>query len=341
MNPRPTTRNRPKTRTMEPRSLPEIIDALRAGNAFLVAAHTNPDGDAIGSMLAMTELLRGLGKRDVHCISPDPVPYLYQWLPGASEILDMTQPPPHFDTLVIVDVSQKLRIGAVADLIRPDTRSIIVDHHLETAPFGDVGFIDPTYAACGEIVVKLFNVAGVPLTRAAAECAYVAQTTDTGGFRYANTNARSHRIAAQLLECGIDVFDISSRVFDTMRNAKFHLLRRVLDRMHFDAGGRIAYSFVTARDLADLDARTQDIDGLINFIRNVEGVEVGALFYEIEEKKTKVSLRSRGDFNSAHALQTFGGGGHHGAAGAVVHLPLQDTKVVVLDHLRATLEEAV
>ena len=99
------------------------------------------------------------------------------------------------------------------------------------------------------------------------------------------------------------MFDISSRIFDTMRNAKFHLLRRVLDRMHFDAGGRIAYSFVMTRDLAELDAKAQDIDGLINFIRNVEGVDVGVLFYEIEAGKTKVSLRSRGAFNSAHALQ--------------------------------------
>lgn len=325
---------------MKPISLHEIVEALREGEAFLVAAHTNPDGDAVGSMLAMAGLLRGLGKTNIHCISPDPVPYLYQWLPGAEDILDMTPPPPHFDTLVIVDVSQQLRIGKVAELIRPDTRTIIVDHHLETAPFGDVGFIDPSYAACGEIIVELFNVAGVALSQDSAECAYVAQSTDTGGFRYGNTNARSHRIAAQLLECGIDVFDISSRVFDTMRNAKFHLLRRVLDRMHFDADGRIAYSFVTARDLAELDARTQDIDGLINFIRNVEGVQVGALFYEIEGNKTKVSLRSRGAFNSAHALQPFGGGGHHGAAGAVVELPLQDTKSNVLEHLRVTLGDS-
>lgn len=322
-------------------SLEEVVEALSAGESYVVTAHTNPDGDAIGSTLAMADLLRGLGKSRVHCVNADPVPYVYEWLPGAEAIAAPTTPPPHFDTLVIVDVAQRLRIGKVADIIRPDTRTIVVDHHLETNPFGDMGIIDPTYAACGELVVDLFDRAGVAITEAAATCAYVAQATDTGGFRYANTNARSHRIAATLLECGIDVFDISSRVFDTMRSAKFHLLRRVLDRLHFDAGGQIAYSYVMTRDLSELDAKTQDIDGLINFVRNVEGVVVGVLFYEIEPSKTKVSLRSRGTFNSAHALQTFGGGGHHGAAGAVVDLPLHDTRTAVLDHLRIELGDSV
>lgn len=318
-------------------SLSQIVDALRAGESFLVTAHANPDGDAVGSTLAMAALLRGLGKTHVHCINPDPVPYLYRWLPGALDIREGSQRPPSFDTLVIVDVAQRLRIGNVADFIQPETHTVVVDHHLETAPFGDVGFIDSSYAACGEIVVELFEAADVPMSRDAAVCAYVAQTTDTGGFRYANTNARSHRIAAKLVECGIDVFDISSRVFDTMRNAKFHLLRRVLDRMHFDSGGRVAYSYVTARDLSELDAKAQDIDGLINFVRNIEGVEVGILFYEVDPEKTKVSLRSRMTFNSAQALTTFGGGGHHGAAGAVVERPLQDTKTAVLAHIRTSL----
>ena len=337
MNPHPA---RPGMRgSMKNLSLAGVVDALRAGSSFLVTAHANPDGDAIGSTLAMGAFLRALGKDAVHCISPDPVPHVYQWLPGAASMLDATHAPPAFDTLVIVDVAQRARLGKVGDMILPHVTAIVVDHHLEASPFGDMGFIDPTYAACGEIIVELFETARLPLSREAAECAYVAQTTDTGGFRYANTNARSHRIAARLLEYGIDVMDISSRVFDTMRAAKFHLLRRVLDRMHFDAGGLIAHSYVTTRDLTELNAKTQDIDGLINFIRNIEGVIVGTLFYEVDATTSKVSLRSRQGFNSALALQTFGGGGHQGAAGALIHLPLDEAKSAVLAHVRTLLED--
>jgi bifunctional oligoribonuclease and PAP phosphatase NrnA len=320
-------------------SLAGVIAELKAGERFVVTAHTNPDGDAVGSMLAMAALLRAMGKQEVTCISADPVPYLYQWLPGAEAIQSAAAPPPPFDTLVIVDVAQRARIGKVADFITDSVKTVVVDHHLETAPFGDFGFIDPSYAACGEIVIELFEAAGTPLTHDAAECAYVALATDTGGFRYANTNARSHRLAARLVETGINVFEISSRVFDTMRMTKFHLLRRVLDRMQFDAGAAVASSFVTSHDLADLGAKTQDIDGLINFVRNIEGVVVAVLFFEVDATTTKVSLRSRLGFNSASALQSFGGGGHHGAAGALIHAPLADARVLVTQHVKKTLEE--
>ena len=203
---------------------------------------------------------------------------------------------------------------------------------------GAAGFVDPSYAATGEIVAELFALAEAPLTKEAAHCLYVAQTTDTGGYRFSNTNARSHRIAARLVDTGIDVAEISNRVFECMPRPKFELLRCVVSRMEIAAGGKLAHSYVTAQDLSEASAAKEHLDGLVNFARNIEGVRVGALFNGVEPEKTKVSLRADGPFNAAEFLrEEYGGGGHAAAAGATVERPLAELR----DEMVAKLEQAL
>lgn len=309
-----------------------VLELFRAADSFLIVSHQNPDGDAIGSILAVYHLLRGMGKERIACACEDPVPAIYHWLSGAERIghtPEITTP----DVVVMVDVSQKSRVGKIADAIPASAKVVVIDHHLES-PEGDYILADPSYSAAGEIVAELFDQAGVPISREAAECVYVAILTDTGGFRFSNTSPRCLHLAASLVEKGIDVSDVSSRVFDTMALPKFELLRRMLQNVKRVLDGRVAYSILTVRDAAEAQAHAEDYDGLVNFTRNIEGVEVGILFRETDNQTTKVSLRSRGQFNCAQFLKQFGGGGHAAAAGATVQMPIDATCKTVLDRIQ-------
>jgi len=164
--------------------LPAVLDELRLHESFLITSHVNPDGDAIGSTLALGYLLKDLGKSAVTMTSNDPVPKIYSWLPSADEIVSPEAVSGAFDLAVIVDVGQRDRIGKVAQKLEDGQRTLVIDHHLEDSPCGTVNFVDPTYAAAAEIVAELYAEAGLPLSKDAAECIYVGLATDTGGVSF-------------------------------------------------------------------------------------------------------------------------------------------------------------
>lgn len=315
-----------------------IVDAVRGASRILIASHVNPDGDAVGSVLALAALARSLGVDSVTVCLPDPVPRVYDWLPGAASIMSPDRIHGAFDLVLIADANSLERIGAVAVSIPDGTPIAIVDHHLTDERNGSFHLIDSSYAATGEIVTELFDVAGIPLDRDVAEQIYVALSTDTGNFRYANTTARSHRIAARLIETGIDVREITSRVIDTMTIGKFRLLRRLLERAEMGDGGRIAHAFITEDDLRETEALPEDVDGLINYLRNLEGVELAILLRQSEPQVTKVSFRSQSAINSAEIAQFFGGGGHAMAAGASLPWPLDEAREHLFQYLRDSLQ---
>lgn len=320
--------------------LPGALDVIRGAESFLVTSHTSPDGDAAGSVLGMRFLLEALGKRDVVCALQDPVPGTYSWMPGMDGIVDTEGARGRdYDVLVILDVAQLARIGSIAELARPEQTILVLDHHLEPNPCGTHNFIAPSYSSASEIVADLFAEADIPYTRDAATCIYVGLTTDTGGFRYANTNADSHRRAASLVAAGIDVSWISSAVFDVMRRPKKELLQRMLERIQYGAEGALAFSYLTLADLDETEALPEDVDGLVNFARNIEGVLVGILFREHTRGRVKISMRSTGVMNSATLLREFGGGGHAGAAGATVDGALDTVMSDVVARVEETLAE--
>jgi phosphoesterase RecJ-like protein len=315
-----------------------ILDALRNASRVLITSHVSPDGDAIGSVLSLAHLTRALGVDDVVVSLHDPVPRVYDWLSGAGKILAPDRVDGHFDLVLVADANLLERCGAVSELISDDTALAIVDHHLTDVPTESAHIIDPTYAATGEIVVDLFDAAGISLNRDVAECIYVALSTDTGNFRYANTTARSHHVAARLIDAGVNVREITSRIIDTMTIGKFQLLRRLLDRAEFGDDGRIAHAFITEDDLTETEALAEDVDGLINYLRNLEGVQLAILFRQSAPNMTKASFRSQPEINSAKIAQHFGGGGHAMAAGASLPWPLADAKARLFQYLRDELK---
>ncbi len=322
-------------------SLEEALEELRQASAFMVTTHVNPDGDAVGSLLAMARFLEAIGKRHITCVMADPAPAIYQNLPGADKILryEAGTSAPDYDVVVVVDVSAADRLGDVAKWLDAGRRVLIFDHHQGEGMHGAAGFVDTSYAAAGEIIHELFELAEVPLSPEAAHCLYVAQITDTGGYRYSNTNPRSHRIAATLLDTGVDVAGVASHVFDEIARPKFDLLQRALARAEFGAGGRLCHTYITAQDVEEVEARKEHLDGIINYLRNVKGVEVAAFFYGLKPEKTKVSLRSENGINAATFLEAYGGGGHAAAAGATVEKPMHETRELVVAGLESRLAE--
>jgi len=307
-----------------------LAQVLRDTESFLIVSHHGPDGDSIGSMLAMAHLLKGLNKQCVlRC--EDPVPENYRWLKG-SELITSDATPAPVDATIMLDVSRKHRLGKVVSTIPVGAPLLTVDHHLDETPDGDCVVADSSYSATGELVAELFVYMNVPITLEAAQCLYVAIATDTGGFRYANTSASCLKMVARLVETGLDVADISARIFDQMSVAKFELLRRTLQRM--TVMDKVAYSVLTAQDVVETNAKTEDHEGLVNYARNIEGVEVGILFREIDANTAKVSLRSHGKLNCAKFLEQFGGGGHAAAAGATIKMPIDSTCTQVLTRLQ-------
>ena len=311
--------------------LRRIAERLSAAGSVLLTTHANPDGDAVGSVLGLAHLLRAVGKT-VCCVNDDPVPRIYGWLPGAEWMVasDTLNEAPAVDAAVILDAARRERVGRVARLLPADRALLVLDHHLESNPDGDLAYLDTRSSAVGEIVVDLADAMGLGISREAATCLYVSIVTDTGGFRFQNTTARTHRIAARLLEAGVDAADVARRVFDVMSPGKLELLRRVLARMARTCGGRLAYSYVTTSDFAEAGARVEDLDGVVNYTRNIEGVEVGMLFRETGGGATKVSARSGNSFNCAAFFAPYGGGGHALAAGATLALGLAEARQEVV-----------
>ncbi|GMU94339.1 MAG: DHH family phosphoesterase [Candidatus Hydrogenedentota bacterium] len=311
-----------------------VIEAFRESSTFVITSHVSPDGDAVGSLLGVAHLLRAMGKSDVTCVLEDPVPRVYRWLAGAEWIVKPDAARGPFDVGVIIDAHTCDRTGAACPLLQQSANVVVIDHHLVDAAEGRVQFIDPEYAASGEMVYELFEEAGIRPSKEAADCLYTALTTDTGSFRYSNTTARSHRIAAGLIDAGINVRDVTARVIDTMSRGKYGLLRRVLDRIEFNAKGAVACAEIFARDLDETGALNEDTDGLINYLRNIEGVRLAILFRETPDNKTKVSFRASSDFNAAELARAWGGGGHAAAAGATLAQPISEAKHSVFAHLR-------
>ncbi len=295
----------------------QIAELLRSQNSFLVLTHYRPDGDAVGSQLALVLLLKGLGKT-VEAWNDDEVPAKFRFLPHSDLI---TRPPSEakdFDVIVAIDTSTWQRVGSAAQRIRNKKHFINVDHHVSNEKFADINWIVPEAPASGQIAFDLIKRGGFKLTREIATCLFAAISTDTGSFTYANTTAESLRVAAELVDAGLNVGEICRHVYESYPYARLMLLQKALAQLQLTDRKRIAYTWVTTEMFEESGAKREDTEGLIDYARAIEGVVVAVLFEETREPgKIRISLRSKHskiDVNSV--ARRFGGGGHREAAGA-------------------------
>lgn len=300
-----------------------VVDLVRGGRRFLLTCHLRPDGDALGSMLGFAAILRELGK-EVVMFNIDPIPEYLRFLPRSDEVLRAPPSGERFDATFVTDTSSRALLPKQlppADVTGP---WVVIDHHAAHDDFGDVVVREPDAVATGEVVLRLMSDLG--MTRIPPDAAvplYTAIVTDTGGFRYQGTTPTTLRLAADLVEAGADPWTVAYNVFEGWVPARMKLLGVVLETLVTAHEGRIASLTVTREMMARTGGGDDMVEGLVNYARMLQGVEVAILVWEWPAEAgggpvTKVSLRSRGAVDVSRIAVAFQGGGHRSAAGATV-----------------------
>jgi phosphoesterase RecJ-like protein len=313
----------------------QIIEVIRANSSFLLTTHEGPDGDAIGSSLALASFLRKQGK-SVTVHYKDSVPDLYSFLPGADSVLHHI-PDQHFDVAFVLDIGERKRAGKeFCDFSRVST-TVNLDHHLSCDNFADFNLIDSSAASTGILVYRIANAFGYRFDPETALCIYVATITDTGSFRYSNANREAFTVAGEMIECGVNAWDVAEKLYENQPQRRLELLAKCLPTLEVFKGGQAASVTVTLDMYAACGADAALTDGFVNYPRSISGVEVAIFFRQLEDKKFKIGFRSKGKVNVAAFSAALGGGGHHNAAGCNVDGTLDEVKAIVYKIVEASL----
>jgi bifunctional oligoribonuclease and PAP phosphatase NrnA len=318
----------------------QICELIRREHSFLVLTHYRPDGDAIGSQLALAILLKNLGKR-VEAWNEDEVPAKFRFLPQIELIQCPPATPKEFDVVIAIDTSTWQRVGKAAERISHKKYFVNIDHHVSNEKFAAINWIVPEAPASGQIAYELIHRGGFALTRDIATCLFVAISTDTGSFSFGSTTAESLRVAAALVEAGVNVGETTRHVYESYPYARLQLLQLALAELKLVHHKRIAYYWITNEMYEKSGAKREDTEGLIDYARSIEGVVVAVLFEELSEPgKIRVSFRSKHpkvDVNSI--ARHFGGGGHREAAGARIAGQPRDIEQKVVAAISTALQE--
>jgi len=307
-----------KTNTTEA-DLAAVAEALRSHERFTVTTHENPDGDALGSLLAMTLALREMGKDATMYLFGDvPIPNEYEFMDFAG-IVRGSNSDSSDQVVVALDCANERRLGPESALLDKAQLVVDVDHHHDNTRFGKVNLIVGHASSTGEILADVFRELGVPLTPAIAEALYIAVVTDTGRFQYANTTAKSLRLAAELVEAGADVHRVFQGVYENVAFAKLKLVARALENAEVFEGGRVVVSHLEREDFEHAGAEEPYSEGIIDYLRAVEGSELAALIREpptANGPTHRISLRTtEANLDVSAIARKSGGGGHRQAAG--------------------------
>lgn len=327
-------------------ALRAVLAALDDARDVVLTTHVNADGDGTGSEIALAEWLLARGK-SVHIVNPTAFPDAYRFLvPRDDLVVDLADARAAAvlkacDTVCVLDTGEVGRIGKVANATR-DRRVVVIDHHLPgDDPVQGVDVRDAVACATGELVYDLMVLADgeAGWTQTAVDAMYTAILTDTGSFRFANSTPRAHAIAADLIARGVDPEDIYRRVYATVPLRRIALLRHALGNLEVDPELPLAWITVERAVMDELGCTVDDLEGVVEHARSIEGTEVAVLFRDTSDGATKVSLRSSGDVDVNAIARRFNGGGHAKASGAVVAQPLEQGRAQVLDAVRTALRD--
>ena len=327
-----------------------LHEALTSAGRILLSTHENPDGDGLGSLLAMCEYLKSLGK-DCRALITSPMPEPYRFLDPHSwvERFDATRDEAWLagcDLALDFDLADFRRLGAVgAALKRHSITLATIDHHppaaynhREQEPDYSYVVVDSKAPAAGLLVWRFLKIySQSPLTATMAQALYTALVTDTGSFKYDNTNVEAHQMAIDLLETGLRPYEVHKQIFERRSHTQIRLLGKLLENIEYSDDQSIGWCVLTTEHLAQVGARLEDIEGFSEFIRAIDGVEVAALITELTPQRTKVSLRSKGRVSINDVAKRLGGGGHAFASGIVMEKPWRQALELLLPLLEAKL----
>ena len=318
-----------------------IAVELTAGRKVALSTHVNSDGDGCGSETAFARLLAQRGV-DVRIVNPTPWPSMFGFLLG-TDIRERSEEGAAalkgIDALVVMDISDVARLGALAETVRSlRVPKLVIDHHIASdEPAGDVVFADTTACATGELVFDFARELGLEIDERTAASLYTALLTDTGGFRFSNTTPRCHAIAGQLLAGGVDPEEMYRRVYASVPVGRLRMLRDALGTLEVDPDLGLAWLSVGADAMEKYGLRSEDLDGVVEHARSIEGTRLALFFRDLGYGKVKVSFRSTGEVDVNRFARTFGGGGHARASGALIPGKLADVQQKVIEEARSYL----
>ena len=322
-------------------SVDQIGEVLRNHQSFVLISHVRPDGDAIGSQLALGFSLMAAGKT-VYLINEDGLPDNLAFLAGSEKIELPPATPLDVEVAIALDTATKPRLGDRA--LNAASKAKIwlnIDHHISNPGYGDLNLIDSSSPATGQILYQLITALGLPLPAESRDAIYVAVSTDTGSFQYPSTTAKTYQMAADLIDRGLDVGTINSQTYDNYPFRRVELMRALLNTLELSPNGQVAHWELRDQVRIDLGLMPEDSEGLIDIIRAIRGVELAVFFEELVDGKIRVSMRSKDRrLDVCQIAMEFGGGGHTLAAGIRMSGPLAEAKSLVLDAIHRRIETA-
>ena len=293
-------------------TIDQILKCIKKSKNIVIVTHENPDGDAVGSSLAMYHALKGL-KKNVDIIIPE-YAKCFNELPGIDEVIKESDKV--YDLAISLDAATDKLLNVWVKYFREADQRIVIDHHSTNTMFGDINYVDLSAPACAQVVYMLIKHYRWKITPEIGTCIMAGIITDTGGFQYSGVSRDTFNIAAELLDAGVNISKVYKKVFDTKTKSSFELRRIALDRMEFLEDDKIVFTYITNEDERKVNAGVGDYEGIVSEGRSIEGVEVSIFLHELKDGEFKISLRSNSYVNVSDVCIMFGGGGHIRAAGA-------------------------
>ncbi len=315
--------------------LDQILYLLKEGHSFSLSGHQNPDGDVIGSQLALASLIKRLGpKKRIDIQNNGPVPKSVAFLPGADQVKNVKKVEGKYDVQIVFECSGADRMGGIIDFGSQVVKVINIDHHLHNPNFGHVNFVEPTTSSTAELIFKIIERSGLPLTKDEAVCIFTGLVTDTGWFRYGNTNPQSLAIASKLLEAGFKIEDLSERIYLSKTKTALPLMSWVVGHMTLHYNDRVAIMKLPNDVFEKLGAVSDDVEEVVNLGLQQESVVASVLLKEKRNPDVvKVSFRSKGEHDINQVARVFGGGGHRNASGCAINQDLASAEKAVLKEM--------
>lgn len=315
-------------------TLDNILEEINKANSIVILTHENPDGDAVGTALALYNALKQYGKNP-DIIIPE-YSKVFEFLPGIDDIKKESNVE-KYDLAISVDCATIKMLNGFANYFESAKMKIVIDHHGTNTMYGDINFVNPVAPACAQILITILEYFGMEITKDIGSCILTGIITDTGGFKYSGVTAETFEFVAWLLNKGVNVSKIYRQVLQVKTKANFELHRIASDRIEFLEDGKIAFTYITDEDEQKVGAQNGDHEGIVEVGRDVEGVEV-SIFVRQTEKGCKVSLRSNDYVNVSDVCLMFGGGGHQKAAGALMQGTIEQVKEKLLYQVKSYLK---
>ncbi len=315
------------------KNMDRAIKIIKDNDNIFIASHINPDGDNIGSILALGLALKKVNK-NVIVLKSDIIPSDYEFLPGVNMIQDYTQDLGPIDVFISLDSSDEDRLGDNKLLLDNAKHIINIDHHISSTMFGDINIVDSKAAATGELVYDFIKKMEIDLDIYIATNLYTAISTDTGKFSYESVTSNTHRIVAELIDTGIDFNNININLYENMSMERTNLFINAISTLNTYENNSIATVKVTQEMLRESGAKMEDTEGIVGFIRKISSVEVACLLKELEEEDIKISLRSKKNVDVASICEYFNGGGHVRAAGCSIYSNIYEAEKIIVNKIK-------